>query len=140
MNTDLERARKLLKQDGHTCVICKDDALYISCEHGVKPLLDWLNEGIAMQGFSAADQVVGRGAAFLYSLLGVREVYAVVISEEARTVLERSGIAVSWGSCVPRILNRAGTGFCPIETAVLGIDDAKEALDAIRARLKALVT
>lgn len=139
MNADLERAKELLAKGGHTCVLCKDNMIYTSSKHGVKPLLDWLDEGVDLRGFSAADKVVGRGAALLYVLLGVRAVYADVLSEEARAALERGGIAASWGTCVPRIVNRAGDGYCPIETAVLGIDDAEEALTAIRARLKELM-
>lgn len=140
MNADLERAKELLTQGDNTCVVCKDDLIYTSSERGVKPLLCWLDQGTNLQDFSAADKVVGRGAALLYSLLGVRAVYADVLSEEARAALEHCGIAASWGTCVPRIVNRAGTGYCPIETAVLRIDDAKEALTAIRARLKELAT
>lgn len=139
MKSDLERAKKLLTQGGHTCVICKDNIIYTSSKHGVQPLLNWLDEGVSLQDFSAADQVVGRGAAFLYVLLGVREVYAAVISEEARAVLKSGGIAASWGICVPRIKNRAGTGYCPVETAVLGVGDAEEALTSIRGKLKELM-
>lgn len=139
MKTDLERAKELLTQGEHTCVACKDNSIYTSSKHGVKPLLDWLDKGIDLQGFSAADQVVGRGAAFLYDLLGVREVYAAVISEEACAVLKHGGITVSWEIYVPRIMNQAGTGYCPIETAVLGIDNAEEALAAIRAKLRELI-
>lgn len=139
MKTDLERARELLTQGDNTCVVCKDDMVYTSSERGVKPLLCWLDQGINLQDFSAADKVVGRGAAFLYSLLGIRAVYAEVLSEEARVALEHCGITASWETCVPRIVNRAGTGYCPIETAVLDIRDAEEALTAIRAKVKELM-
>lgn len=138
MNADLERAKELLTRGGYTCVICKDDAMYTSSKRGVKPLLDWLDERADLRGFSAADKVVGRGAALLYGLLGVRAVYADVLSQEARAALEHCGIVASCGNCVPRIVNRSGTGYCPIETAVLGIDDGEEALKVIRARLKEL--
>lgn len=129
-----------MNQGGNTCAVCKGDSFYKSSERGVKPLLCWLDQGIDLQDFSAADKVVGRGAALLYSLLKVRAVYAEVLSEEARAALEHCGIAASWRLCVPRIVNRAGTGYCPIETAVLGMDDANEALRAIRAKLRELAT
>ena len=90
------------------------------------------------QGFSAADRVVGRGAAFLYRLLGVKAVYARVMSEPAVRVLEEGGIAALPDRVVPGIVNRTGDGPCPFEAAVLEIRDPQEALRAIREKMAAL--
>ena len=136
--TDLEKARSLLASGDYTCVICREDEVYTTRQRGVKPLLDWLDRGMRLDGFSAADKVVGRGAAFVYVLLGVRRVHALVMSQMAREVLEAHGIEAYWDSCPPRILNRDRTGFCPIETAVEGITEPQKALEAIRARLAQL--
>lgn len=135
--TDIERARASLAQGLYTCVICRGEHTLVSAERGVKPLLSWLSDGIG-EGFSAADRVVGGGAAFLYVLLGAREVYAEVMSKPALSVLKRHGIKAEFGTLCEYIINRAGTGCCPIEEAVRGIDDPAEALKAIRERLKAL--
>ena len=68
------KARHLLESGDYTCVVCKDDSVHTTSQRGVAPLLNWLDAGINLTGFSAADRVVGRGAAFLYCLLGVKEV------------------------------------------------------------------
>lgn len=45
--------------------MCKGSTIYISTERGVKPLIDRIDDGTDLQGFSAADKVVGKAAAFL---------------------------------------------------------------------------
>lgn len=134
----MEQARMLLLAGGYTCVLRKNDTLYTATERGVKPLVRWLTEGIDVRGFSAADKVVGRATAYLYVLLGVREVWAAVMSEAAAEVLHRHGIEASQDQLVPNIINRSGTGICPFEEAVLDIQTPEEALTAIREKMKAM--
>jgi hypothetical protein len=86
---------------------------------GVKPLVIWLSSGEDFHGFSAADKVIGKATAFLYVLLGVKAVYASVISEGALDVLTKNGIDTQYGCVVEHIINRAGDGICPFEQAVL---------------------
>lgn len=131
----MEQARKILEEHGYTCVLRKQDTIYTATERGVKPLVRWLTEGLDVRGFSAADKVVGRATAYLYVLLGVKEVWAAVMSEAAAEVLRRHGIAASQDKLVPNIINRAGTGICPFEEAVLNIHTPEEALTAIRQKM-----
>lgn len=138
MSKDLEVAKKRMIEGGYTCVVMKDDQVYTSVERGVKPLLMWLDEGIDLQDSVAADKVIGNGAAMLYVLLGVKEIYAPVISKSAKATLDQYGIAISFDECVDGIMNRTGTGPCPMEDAVKGIDNPKEALIAIRKRVAEL--
>ena len=129
---DLQKARSLLESGNYTCVVCNGDLVYTTSQRGVAPLLNWLDTGTNLTGFSAADRVVGRGAAFLYCLLGVKEVYARVMSRPAAEVLRSYGISVDADTFVEGIINRAGTGPCPFEAAVMDILDAEKALIAIR--------
>ena len=133
-----KRAREILIENGYTAVLCSEDEVYYSTERGVKPLIGFLESGKNFSGFCAADKTVGLGAAHIYILLRVRSVFATVISSSARALLESAGIAVSFESEVPYIINRKGDGRCPIETAVLGITDSKDALTKIKQALKAL--
>ena len=102
------------------------------------PLLCARDSGKNMSSFYAADRVVGKAAAFLYVLLGVRGVYADVISDGAVRVLTAHGIEYCYGKKTPGILRRDGKGMCPMETAVGQTDDPNEALAAIRAKLAEL--
>ena len=131
MHSDLNRAVALLSEGEYTCVVCKGDATYTATHRGVKPLVNWLDGGTDLTGFSAADKVVGKATAYLYCLLGVKAVYAQVMSTAAMDVLRSHGIEVRCGKEVPGIINRRGDGPCPFEAAVWAITDPREALDAI---------
>ena len=132
MDKNLMNARNLLESSNYTCVVCLGETVYTTTHRGVAPLLNWLDSGTDLSGFSAADRVVGRGAAFLYCLLKVKAVYARVMSHPAAEVLKAYGIEAYADTFVDGIINRTGTGHCPFEAAVMHIQEAGEALSAIR--------
>ena len=132
MDNNLLKARDILQSGDYTCVVCWEDTVYTTTRRGVAPLLGWLEDGTDLAGFSAADRVVGRGAAFLYCLLKVKAVHARVMSLPAAEVLKAYGIEASADTFVEGIINRAGTGPCPFEAAVMDIQNAQDALTAIR--------
>ncbi len=126
---DMERAKALL--DTHTCVLCNGDAVYASQKTGISPMLDWLSDGADLRGCSAADKIVGKAAALLFVLAGVREVYGEIMSKAGLGVLRAHGIPCAYGTLTPYIINRRGDGMCPMEETVLTIDDPTAALDAL---------
>ena len=135
MRNDLEKAKQVLISGDYTCVLCRDSAVYTSTHRGVAPLLNWLDQKADLQGFSAADRVVGKATAYLYCLLGVSGVFARVMSRPALEVLTRGGISASWELLVDAIENRQKTGPCPMEHATRNSATPEEALAAIRQAL-----
>ncbi len=133
---DLNKAKTLLQQGNYTCVLCKGEQVYTSTLRGVAPLMNHWQDGTDLKDFAAADKVVGKATALLYCLLGVKAVYAGVISSPALRVLESHSISASYGQLVDAIINRTGDGFCPMETATKDIDDPAAAPAAILAALK----
>ena len=138
MDKDLALAKQLLTTEEHTCVLCRDDRIYTSTRRGVAPLLGWLDSDLDLRGFSAADRVIGKATAYLYCLLGVKEVFARVISRPATQVLENHGIPAHWDTLVKGIQNRQKTGPCPMEYATRNCTTPEEALTAVRETLKQL--
>lgn len=136
--TDLERAKALLTDGGYTVVLCRADVTHTDTRRGVAPLLVLLDRGEDVSGYAAADKVVGKAAAFLYLRLGVAVVHAAVISTPAYDLLTAHGIDTTYDTLVPAIRNRAGDGFCPMETVTLPLTDPVEAETAIRKRLAEL--
>ena len=130
--------RRILEKGGYTCVIANDGHFYTSLLRGVKPLVAFLHSRLNFSGAVAADRVVGRATAFLYVLLGVRAVYAHVISQEALEVLESHNVETAYKNLVPHIINRRKDGICPFEEAVLQISSPTEALVAIEQKMFAL--
>ena len=133
---DLEKAHSLLETENYTCVLCRDGHVITDRRRGVRPLMELLESGRDLQGYCAADKVVGKAAAFLYCLLGVKEVYARVMSRPAVEVLKNAGIGTQADQITDGIVNRKGTGPCPFEAAVMDITDADQALAAIRQKME----
>ena len=85
-----------------------------------------------MRGASVADKVIGLGAAFLLVKGGVAEVYAEVISRPAVSKLQDAGINLSYGKTVDHIINREGTGICPVERLTANAESPDEAWKLIK--------
>ena len=134
--TNREKAKELLYAENYTCVFSDGESTYTSTRRGVAPLLYRYDSGVDYHGWSAADKVIGRGAAFMYILLGIKDIYVKVISQPSLQLLENHGIQVEYDQLVPAIRNRDNTGFCPIESAVKDVTDTDldGALERIRKR------
>lgn len=135
---DLEQAKKLLNTGEYSCVLYRAGTVYTSTKRGVAPLLEWRAAGTMLKDFSAADKIIGKAAAMLLVLAGVKEVFAPVISKPALQVLSSYGIHAEYETLTEMIINRSGTGPCPMEQAVADIDDPAQALIAIQNKLKLL--
>ena len=131
----LSQCKELLFREGYTLVAADQDAVYTDRRRGVEPLLALYDSGVRLAAGVAADRVVGRAAAYLYVLLGVKQLYAAVLSDAAAEVLLTNGISFVCDTRVPAIKNRQGDGFCPMESATrhLSPADSTAALAAIRA-------
>ena len=102
-------------------------------ERGVADLFRLLREEPQLlRGAFIADKVVGKGAAALMVLGGVEGLFADVVSRPALELLAGAGIAVEYTVVVPGIMNRAGTGTCPVETALRRAETAAECLPLSR--------
>lgn len=119
----------------NTLAVCRDGKLSVSTQRGIKPLLELIGSDEDMKGASAADRIVGKAAAMLYVLLGVRAVYAEVLSETARDIFEENQIEYRYETLTDHIINRMGTGLCPMEEAVKETNEPHAALKAIRNKI-----
>lgn len=68
----------------------------------------------------------------------VRHVHGELMSEDAVEFLNNNSITTSYTTLVHRILNRKRDGLCPLEQSVEGIEDAANALEALRKRIETL--
>lgn len=138
MSGNLEKAVELLKTEHYTFAAVSGEKKLTSIHRGIKPLLEILDSGEDLHGFSAADKVIGKAAAFIYVLLEPDKIYAEVISKPAMEVLEKYNIKTCFGTITEAIRNRDNTGFCPMETAVKNAKSPDEALVLIRRKLDEL--
>ena len=136
MTETLKNCRELLKNKSYACVIGKDGEIRTSSHNGIRPLIDWLEEGkAALSNASVADRVVGKAAALLMLYGGVIEVFAEIISEPAAACLAANHIPFTYEQKVSHILNRTRTGGCPMEQACLSVDSPEQAYKILKEKL-----
>ena len=136
--TDLETAVAGL--EGHTLSLCRNGECLFSDLRGIAPMMAFLSAGTDLTGYSAADLVVGKAAAMLFVKAGVREVFAKTLSVGGKRFLTDNGVPVSYETLTDRIINREGTGVCPMEQAVADTEDAEEGHRLLCAKLKQMKT
>ena len=136
--TNLEKAKEVLEKESCSVVFCKDDVISKDFGRGIAPLLQRIDSGESYAGYSVADKIVGKAAAFLFLELEIKEVYAQTISKQGKELLETKGIPVSYGTLVDVIRNRTNTGMCPMEQTVINVDNGKEAVILLRDKVQEL--
>lgn len=123
----------LLHEGGYSCVVRNGEEVRTFTKRGVADLFELLTTQPAfLQGSSIADKVIGKGAAALMVKGGVQCVYADVISKPALDLLRNAGVDVSYSDVVAHIINRAGTGMCPVEQRCLPLSEIDDMVAAIR--------
>ena len=127
----MERLMEILRSGNHSLVVAGSEIRTFD-GRGIADLYRLFTlEPDFLAGASVADKVVGKGAAALMVLGGVKEVYAGVASSAALTLLHNSGVAARCDLEVPHIINRKGDGICPVETLCSDCATAAECLPRI---------
>ena len=138
MSELINYSKKRLIEGKFTCVLYNGESELVSSERGVSFLLGLYEDGKDYSNYVSADKVVGKGAALLYVLLGVKEIHANVISQSALDVMKKHNINCTYDTLVPHIINRRGDGICPIEGATMYIENPKDAPSVIVKTLEKL--
>ena len=138
MEKDFQKAKEEFNTGKYTLVICKDEDIIKSDITGIRPLMNLIDTKKDYKDYSAADKIVGRAAAFLYSLLHIKNLYGEVMSKGAIEILKNAGIYYEYKTLTDFIENRTKTGICPMDEAVQNIDNPIDACEAIRNKMKFL--
>lgn len=139
MTSRQHKAVDMLHRLGCSCVIDDGLSMTVCRQRGVSDLLRILRTTPSLlAGSFIADKVVGKGAAALMAVGGVSSVYADTLSQSALDMLQSAGITVSYGVCVPAIINRAGTGICPVEQLCAAISDPAKCIPLIESFIDSL--
>jgi hypothetical protein len=131
---DLDVAKDLLTRSNCALVIVKDGQVLLETNaSGIRGFLIALDKiGKNMEGSALADKIVGEAAAQLCAYSHVREVYAFILSQCGKDVLEKNGIDYEFENLVPHILNMKQTDLCPFEKLVAGSRSPEEAHERLR--------
>lgn len=132
INSNPADAVRRLECGDCTLVVLNGGTMHVRFQRGINDLLDILHtQPEILRGAFVADKVVGKGAAALMILGGVERVYAAVLSRPAAQLFSASGVDMEYGSLVDNIINRAGTGICPVEALCEPCDTAEECKNLI---------
>lgn len=134
----LDRARRLLDELDCSCVIIgSDDAVTTCHRRGVIDLYELLVDNPSvLHGAVIADKVVGKGAAAIMAFGRIAAVHSRVISRAAIGLLRQEGIPAVYDTETSGIINRTGTGPCPVESLCADLSTVSACLPAIAAFLQ----
>ena len=111
-----------------------DGTIHPFTQRGVKDLLALVTERPELlHGALIADKAVGKAAAACMVAGGVKRVHADVMSEPALALLSAHGVAAGYGQLVDHIINRDGTGWCPMERLSRDESDPQVIIGKIKA-------
>ena len=110
-----------LHAEGCSCVVYNQEQTLLFHQRGVQDLHHLLHSSPAtLHGAMIADKVVGKAAAMVYVLLGIKEIYALVISDAAAEVFTKNGISFCFDETLNKRALLSGTpkGFLDVVISV----------------------
>lgn len=128
----MKRVVDILHSEQCSCVVENRGEIHTFFGRGVKDLYTlYTTRPDILHGALIADKVVGRAAAALMIMGGVKQVYADTISELALELFSQTDIKVDFGDRVPHIINRNKTDMCPMERSTQHLNSLDTIIDAI---------
>lgn len=119
--------------------VLQNGGTFETAKRGISPLLDILeNDPTFLQDAVCTDKIVGKAAAMLFVRCKVRSVHGEVMSKAGDAFLTEYGVPHTFGTLADHIVNRAGTGMCPMEETVLYESDPARAEKLLREKVAAL--
>lgn len=108
-----------LDENNYSCIIKNNDVTQSFTQRGVFDLHDLVaKKDEILKGGYIADKIVGKGAASMMIIGGIKAVRTHVISLNALNLLKEHNVIVHYDTVVETINNRTNTGMCPVETRV----------------------
>ncbi len=126
--TKLEEIKEILdKKDASLVVAYKNGTIKEYYNKRIIDLVSILKEDKdALKESVLADKVIGKVAASVMAVAGVKEIHANTLSKFAIPVLENANIQYSYGILVDYIKNNDQTGMCPMENKYQNEMDIKK--------------
>ncbi len=115
--TNLEKAKNILLEKNASLVVCyKNGDIKEYYQDRIKDIKEILmKDESLLKDAIVADKVIGKVAASILTVAGVKEIYAEIISEFAISILEKNDIKYEYNKKVNYIKNKDNTGMCPME-------------------------
>ena len=131
-------AIKMVEKGFKSCVVIKDNKItYAESRKGIAHILTLYDSGMLKDAY-IADTIVGKAAAMIFTRAGISGCYGKTISKKALIQLNKYNIKTTYNTLAENIINRKGDGLCPMESAVIDIDDEVQAIKILRETIEKL--
>lgn len=131
-------ATSMIEEEKAACVvILHGKVVDTEAGRGVKPIIT-LSKRNDLSGALIVDKVVGKAAAMVMTYSGIADCHAITISELALDWFQQHGVDVTYETCVPHIINRAGDGMCPMEKTVQDLYNHENIIEILENKLKGM--
>jgi iron complex outermembrane receptor protein len=128
---------KMREEGKYSCVILNGDKPRAFNQRGVADLYDLLyNEPALLKGATMVDKTVGKGAASLMIVGGIKRLHTGVVCTPALEMLRKAGIEVTFDKEVEYIQNDSKTDWCPLEKRCKNKNTAEECMPEIEDFIK----
>jgi len=138
----LERNILLKKHlNENVCLYIERDGevLHESNIRGIGALTNiYINNKSILKNSTVVDKIIGKAASVILILSGVKEVYGETMSESGFLLLQKYNITAFYDKKVPMIINREGNDMCPMEKAVIDMDNLNDGFEKIIKTLSSL--
>lgn len=117
----------MLNEQGLSLLVYNNDELTTHANRGIQDLLQLISEHPErLKGAVAADKIIGKSAAAIMIVGGVKQVHTNIICSPARELFEANGVLVFATEEVPMIMNRNQSGMCPMDTQINEVESVEE--------------
>ena len=127
----MQQLIEILRREKCSLVVKNHDIVTTYSKPGVRDLEYLLDHDPEMlHGATIADKVIGKAAAAMVVVGGVKELYAEVLSKKATPFLEEAGIAYTYGTLVDTIKEEGGR--CQLEKITAPATTPEETVALLR--------
>ena len=127
----MQQLIEILRREKCSLVVKNHDIVTTYSKPGVRDLEYLLDHDPEMlHGATIADKVIGKAAAAMVVVGGVKELYAEVLSKKAIPFLEEAGIAYTYGTLVDTIKEEGGR--CQLEKITAPASTPEETVALLR--------
>ncbi|MBR1626791.1 MAG: DUF1893 domain-containing protein [Bacteroidales bacterium] len=125
--SDNIKMQKFTQRDDYSCIITNNGITKTYHTTGIYDLYHILcTDKQFLNGAEVTDRAIGKAAAALMIIGGIKEAKTPLISTPAKNLFLKHGVKVSFDKEVDNILNRNKTGLCPMEKRIVDTDNLYE--------------
>ncbi len=136
---NLAHLKQWQSEASYSLVAARNHFYYVSHERGIAPIMIMLKrDRNYFYDCIVVDKIIGKAAAMMLTLSCAKYIHAQLMSTSAMRYLDQHGIPYSYDQSCEWIVNRSGTGMCPMEAAVASLEDGEAAYEALYQKLNQL--